>query len=76
MQNKKIEKGPNIVELGLIVTTGEIQAQSQTNHTNAVARGTHLGCGRTLVRAHPGAGAPLEAANWAHLSQAVACRHA
>jgi len=29
-----------------------------------------------MVRPHPGAGAPLEAANRAHLSQAVACRHA
>ena len=53
MQTKKIEKGPNNVELGLIITTGEIQAQSQTDHVKAVARGTHPGCGRTLVRAHP-----------------------
>jgi len=28
------------------------------------------------VRPHPDAAAPLEAANRAHLSQAVACRHA
>jgi len=48
-QIKKIEKGPNNAELGLIVTTGEIQTQSQTDHVKAVARGTHPRCGRTLV---------------------------
>ena len=53
MQTKKIEKGPNNVELGLIITIGEIQAQSQTDHAKAVARGTHPGCGRNLVRTHP-----------------------
>jgi len=47
VQTKKIEKGPNNAELGLIVTTGEIQAQSQTDHVKMVARGTHPGCGCT-----------------------------
>ena len=49
-----MEKGPNNAKLGLIVITGEIQAQSQTNHAKAVARGTHPGCGRTLGGGKPG----------------------
>ena len=57
-ETKKIEKGPNNAELGLIVTTGEIQAESQTDHAKAVAGGTHPGCGRALLRRTPGGGKP------------------
>ena len=43
-QMKKIEKGPTNAELGLIVTTGEVQVQNQAHHAKAVAERVHLGC--------------------------------
>ena len=60
-----MEKPTFTTHLGLIITTGEVQAQKQTDHAKAVARGPTPGAGA------PRCGRTPAATSQAWLAQAV-----